>query len=133
MKNIIIILSTALILYFSVKQVSGDIECHYCGIRKLCTLPYEKEFSEKITCTKSCMKFDGNAEDGKRVLVRSCGVEDTNVCNKTTNWHGSTGEKCICNAANCNGATAKYFAPKEIIQNIALSYLMIYVFLSKKP
>ena len=60
--------------FFLPKAVNGAIECHYCGPRKLCTLPYDEEKSERITCEKSCMKFDGKSEtDGKRVLVRSCG------------------------------------------------------------
>ena len=133
MKNRAVILLSALIVYLSINHVSGEIDCHYCGIRKLCTLPYDEEFAEKITCKKSCMKFDGNADDGKRVLVRSCGVEDTNICNKTTNWHGSKGEKCICNAENCNSAMSNYFTLKEIIQNITSSFLIICVFICKHP
>ena len=37
----------------------GKIECHYCGIRKLCTLPYDPKTAEFINCPVSCMKFDG--------------------------------------------------------------------------
>lgn len=114
------IVVSVLVLYLSIYQASGIIECHYCGIRKLCTLPYDDTFSEKISCEKSCMKFDGQAEDGKRVLVRSCGVEDTNICNKTTTWHGSKGEKCICNAENCNGSTKIYANNGSFIHSIAI-------------
>ena len=119
------IVLSVLVLYISIYEVSGIIECHYCGIRKLCSLPYDDTLAEKISCAKSCMKFDGQAEDGKRVLVRSCGVEDTNICNKTTTWHGSKGEKCICNAANCNGATKTYETICSIIPTIA--FLLIFM------
>ena len=125
MKNFKIFVLSVLVLYLSIYHVSGIIECHYCGIRKLCTLPYDDTFSEKISCAKSCMKFDGQAEDGKRVLVRSCGVEDTNICNKTTTWHGSKGEKCICNAANCNGVTKTYANIYHVIPTAA--FLLIFM------
>ena len=125
MRNLKKIVLSILVLYLSIYQVSGIIECHYCGIRKLCSLPYDDTFSEKISCAKSCMKFDGKAEDGKRVLVRSCGVEDTNICNKTTTWHGSKGEKCICNAANCNGATKTNVNISNLIPTIA--FLLIFM------
>ena len=129
MKNFKIFVLSVLVLYLSIYQVSGIIECHYCGIRKLCTLPYDDTFSEKISCAKSCMKFDGQAEDGKRVLVRSCGVEDTNICNKTTTWHGSKGEKCICNAANCNGVTKTYANIYHVIPTAA--FLLIFMITNK--
>ena len=125
MKNAKFLLSlSVLILYFSVKQISAEIECHSCGIRKLCSLPYNADYAETITCKKACMKFDGYAEDGKRVLVRTCGLEDTNACNKTTEWHGSKGVTCICNAANCNIANSNYFTLKQIFHNITISLLI---------
>ena len=77
------------------------------------------------------MKFDGNAEDGKRVLVRSCGKEDTNICNKTTPWHGSIGEKCICNAENCNNAERKYLTLKLLVISIIFSLGIIYLPMNK--
>ena len=122
------ILFSAFIVFISVHESYGKIDCHYCGIRKLCTLPYVGTFSEKITCAKSCMKFDGEASDGKRVIVRSCGFEDTNICNKTTEWNGSTGEKCICNAANCNNASKIYSSIDKQIQMLSFSFLVIFIF-----
>ena len=122
------ILLSALIVYISVYQAFGKIDCHYCGIRKLCTLPYIDTSSEKITCDKSCMKFDGEAPDGKRVLVRSCGFEDTNICNKTTEWNGSRGEKCICNAENCNTASTINFSVGRIIQISIIPFLLRFMF-----
>ena len=120
------LLYCALAFYFFATRVSGVIDCHYCGIRKLCTLPYDDSFSEKISCAKSCMKFDGFAEDGKRVLVRSCGFEDTNTCNKTIQWHGSKGEKCICNAENCNSSNSKYSNLSIFAQLITLLFSKIF-------
>ena len=125
--NVAIWLS-ALIFCNSVYQALGKIDCHYCGIRKLCTLPYVDTSSEKITCDKSCMKFDGEAPDGKRVLVRSCGFEDTNICNKTTEWNGSRGEKCICNAENCNSSNTINARVGRIIKISTISFLAIFMF-----
>ena len=122
------ILLSALIFCISVDQTLGKIDCHYCGIRKLCTLPYVDTSSEKITCAQSCMKFDGEAPDGKRVLVRSCGFEDTNICNKTTEWNGSRGEKCICNAENCNTANTINAHVLKIIQISIIPFLTIFMF-----
>ena len=44
------------ILYFA---HSGDIKCHYCGVKNLCELPYDLSTADYINCPKSCMKFDG--------------------------------------------------------------------------
>ena len=133
MKNATFLLSFfTLILYLSIKEISGEIECHSCGIRKLCSLPYNEEFAEKLTCKTACMKFDGNAEDGKRVLVRTCGLEDTNACNKTTEWHGAKGETCICNAANCNKANSNYFTLNEIVHNITMTLLIGWLIKNKQ-
>ena len=60
----------------------------------------------RVTCAKSCMKFDGYSEtDSKRVLIRSCGEQDINKCSKNSTWFGAKGEMCLCNAENCNTAT----------------------------
>ena len=125
MKAFTAALLSALILYLSLYFASGSIDCHYCGIRNLCTLPYDETFSEKISCPKSCMKFDGKASDGKRVLVRSCGFEDTNICNKTTDWHGSVGEKCICNASDCNTSQSMHSNRNIIVINISVAFLVM--------
>ena len=97
------LLYCALAFYFFATRVSGVIDCHYCGIRKLCTLPYDDSFSEKISCAKSCMKFDGKSlMDDRRVLVRTCGVEDINRCDKNVTYLGARGTFCVCNGINCN-------------------------------
>ena len=98
MKSLLILLSIPLI-------VQATISCHYCGVRKLCPLPYRDIEAETVSCAKSCMKFDGYSEtDNKRVLIRSCGEEDVNRCSKNSTWFGARGEMCLCNAANCNSA-----------------------------
>jgi hypothetical protein len=60
----------------------------------------------KKTCAKSCLKFDGYAPDGKRVLIRDCGAPsiDKNECTEKVEFFGATGQMCYCNAGNCNGA-----------------------------
>ena len=70
----------------------AKIDCHYCGIKELCPLPYSEKKIETVNCEKSCMKFDGNSQvDNKRVLVRDCGEEDINLCSKNSTWFGATG------------------------------------------
>ena len=72
--------------------VEGSILCHYCGINLKCPLPFDENKVETINCAKSCLKFDGNSEaDNKRVLVRGCGEEDANICNKNSTYHGAKG------------------------------------------
>lgn len=99
--------------------VEGSIQCHYCGIRRLCQLPFDQEAAETITCDQSCMKFDGFADDGKRIIVRSCGHEDLNTwCNASYDWNGSKGTYCLCNSANCNPAeptTAFHLSFKVVV------------------
>ena len=65
--------------------------------------------SNKKFCKKACMKFDGIAEDGKRVLVRDCAPNDMdkNECEEEKEWFGATGSICYCNAENCNPAAPR--------------------------
>lgn len=89
-------------------SVEAGIECHYCGMRGICTLPYVAEKSgavEKIRCTHSCMKFDGKDGNGKRVVVRSCGKKNLTNCKINENWNGAFGELCYCNKQLCNTAS----------------------------
>ena len=70
-----VIVGTGMILFQHlgvISSVEAGMECHYCGMRGICTLPYVAEKSgavEKINCTHSCMKFDGADGNGKRVVV----------------------------------------------------------------
>ena len=50
-----------------------DKSCYYCGITDICEMPYDTDEAKYISCEKSCLKFDGNAKDGKRVVIRTCG------------------------------------------------------------
>ena len=98
------------------KVVFGSIECHYCGFNNLCPLPYngdklydgvlgatENRRTDRVFCSKSCMKFDGKSlMDDRRVLVRTCGVEDINRCDKNVTYLGARGTFCVCNGINCN-------------------------------
>ena len=68
------------LLNVSMRSVEADIECHYCGMRDTCTLPYMQTSASKITCQDSCMKFDGKDPNGKRVVVRSCGKKNLTKC-----------------------------------------------------
>lgn len=105
------ILPTLIIITLLLESSHADIECHYCGLRKICPLPYKHkaEDNEKVYCKKSCMKFDGYSEvDNRRVLVRSCGEDDINSCSKNATWFGAKGVLCQCNAANCNSSMRFY-------------------------
>ena len=106
-----VIVCTGMILFQQlavISSVASGMECHYCGIRGICTLPYVAEKSgtvEKINCTHSCMKFDGKDGNGKRVVVRSCGKKNLTNCKLNENWNGAFGELCYCNKQLCNAAS----------------------------
>ena len=55
--------------------IKGDdsVDCYYCGIKDNCELPFDTDDGKIIKCDKSCVKFDGYAKDGKRIVVRNCG------------------------------------------------------------
>ena len=38
------------------------IQCHYCGVKDLCQVPYYEDEAEFITCPVSCMTFQGSDE-----------------------------------------------------------------------
>ena len=106
-------------------RTAADIPCHYCGHQDLCPLPYidknrpESEDSVKLKkmCPKACLKFDGFAPDGKRVIIRDCAAEgkDTNECEDLQEYSGASGQMCVCNAANCNRAATGVSASTGII------------------
>ena len=93
------------LLNVSMRVVEADIECHYCGMRDTCTLPYIQTSASKISCQDSCMKFDGKDPNGKRVVVRSCGKKNLTKCEMEQKWNKGIGELCFCNTMNCNNAT----------------------------
>ena len=78
---------------YAISVAYAKIDCHYCGIKELCTLPYSEKNPARVNCEKSCMKFDGySLVDNKRVLVRDCGEKDINLCSKNSTWFGATGQ-----------------------------------------
>lgn len=80
------------------------ITCQYCGIIDNCQLPYDKEEGKVIECDKSCMKFDGLAKDGKRIIVRDCGFFLTDECidGHAFENEDTLGMLCHCTQPNCN-------------------------------
>ena len=120
------------LIFASITVVHGTIECHFCGLRYLCPLPFSDDKVETISCAKSCMKFDGFSElDNKRVLVRGCGEEDVNLCSKNATYFGAKGTTCLCNAAMCNGgradlaAKANFQLPLFVIFSLVLIKLAV--------
>ena len=98
-----IVICTILVIF---QGSLADIECNYCGLRALCPLPYSDKVTERVTCAKSCMKFDGySSTDNKRVLIRDCGEVDINECKKNVSMWGAIGTSCLCNGPNCNSAS----------------------------
>ncbi|QQP57432.1 Uncharacterized protein FKW44_002426 [Caligus rogercresseyi] len=83
------------------RGITGDISCHYCGLRTLCPT---------IQCKTACFKFDGRNPSGDRVVVRECSDLDKNDCQDDAPWHGATGRACVCNGNMCN-ATEKLKIP----------------------
>ena len=108
MRTAIIIFSYALII------VKADIDCYSCGYGPLCPLPFNQEDLEvtgKVSCQKSCLKFDGlSDEDGKRVIIRTCSTNEfngvINECKEEQRFNGATGKACLCNASNCNAGSS---------------------------
>ena len=90
------ILMLLLLIVAASLVVESTIECHSCGIRKKCSLPYDPTKAAWITCPVSCMKFDGQRW-GQRINYRGCGnifgdKIDANVCNETAEWFGAKGK-----------------------------------------
>ena len=86
----------------------GGLQCHYCGIKALCKLPYDSLEAELITCPKSCLKFDGYA-DGQRVIVRDCADSELDECSEEPQQYANTratGTLCTCMGDKCNTATS---------------------------
>ena len=85
---------------------TGGLQCHYCGIKDLCALPYDSLEAELITCPKSCLKFDGYAE-GQRVIVRDCAESEVDECSVEPQQYANTramGTLCTCMGDKCNSA-----------------------------
>lgn len=83
---------------------SDGFKCYYCGITDSCAMPYDESEGKFINCDKSCMKFDGLATDGKRVVVRNCGYFTANECVEEAIFEDETtiGTICHCLEDTCN-------------------------------
>jgi hypothetical protein len=89
----------------------ADIECHYCGLKDQCTIPFDDSSSTKVTCAIGCLKFDGKSnydpDENKRSLVRGCGEEDMTACEPNKEWFESKGTLCHCTTDLCNSSQKK--------------------------
>ena len=85
----------------------ADVNCYYCGIADNCEIPYYKDEGALIKCDKSCLKFDGYARDGKRIVVRNCGYFYADECVEGSFFEDETtiGTICHCLEDSCNLAT----------------------------
>ena len=86
---------------------NGPLQCYYCGITDNCRIPYTTEAengAKNITCDKSCVKFDGIARDGKRVIVRNCGYFKADECVEGAYFEDpdTIGTICHCLTDKCN-------------------------------
>lgn len=102
--------------------VDANIECHDCGMRDTCTLPYVKTSASTLSCKDSCMKFDGKDPDGQRVVVRSCGRQKQTGCSTNVNWNGGVGELCYCNTVLCN------ISPTKTIPSSIIAFAIFFIF-----
>ena len=103
-------------LYFLVVVITGDeevvqdgqLQCWYCGITDNCRIPYDTEatVAMKIPCDKSCVKFDGTARDGKRVVIRNCGYFQADECVEGAFFEDpdTVGTICHCLEDGCNSS-----------------------------
>ena len=85
----------------------GPLQCYYCGITDNCRIPYDvtpESGAKNISCDKSCVKFDGTARDGKRVIVRNCGYFKANECVEGAYFEDpdTIGTICHCLEDKCN-------------------------------
>ena len=111
-------LMAAILLFYkliSLELAESKIECHFCGIEDTCTLPYITTSNSKIECDNSCMKFDGKDPGGKRVVVRTCGRQNSTKCFLREEWNKAVGEICFCNSINCNFSSTTQPANLSII------------------
>ena len=62
--------------------IKGDdnVDCYNYGIKDNCELPFGKDNGKIIKCEKACVKFDGYAKDGERIVVRNCGYFTGDEC-----------------------------------------------------
>ena len=80
LKILVILTYITQISFAQVVDTTDEKQCYYCGLVDNCAMPYnvEDENVKKISCEKSCLKFDGNAKDGKRVVLRFPNLNNSN-------------------------------------------------------
>ena len=115
--------------------IKGDdsVDCYYCGIedncefhtfcdcatplKKInlhltfyCELPFDKYNGKIIKCEKACVKFDGYAKDGKRIVVRNCGYFTGDECLDGIYYEDedTVGATCHCHQDKYNSAPVLY-------------------------
>ena len=108
LKNLVILTYFTQISIAQVVDTTDEKQCYYCGLVDNCEMPYnvEDENVKKISCEKSCLKFDGNAKDGKRVVLRTCGYFTTDECVEGAFYEDkdTIGTICHCLDNDCNSA-----------------------------
>jgi hypothetical protein len=87
-----------------------SVDCYYCGIEDNCELPFDKDNGKIIKCEKACIKFDGYAKDGKRIVVRNCGYFTGDECLDGIYYEDedTIGTTCHCHQDKCNSAPVLY-------------------------
>merc|ERR1711936_253427 len=82
------------------------LQCHYCGVKDLCEVPYYEDEAEFITCPVSCMTFQGFSKSGQKIIVRDCGFFEADECtaNKIYENTDAKGTLCHCLSDECNSA-----------------------------
>ena len=106
-----------------VEVKEGPLQCWYCGITDNCRIPYDTEadVAMKIPCDKSCVKFDGTARDGKRVVIRNCGYFQANECVEGAFFEDTdtVGTICHCLEDGCNSSNTIRLNHWVLLINVA--------------
>ena len=115
-----------ILLTLALQQIEGGLQCHYCGIKDLCPLPYDTLEAELITCPKSCLKFDGYA-DGERVIVRDCAESEVDECSEEPQQYANTramGTLCTCMGDKCNHSPSSHLHTSLGMMMIVITILL---------
>ena len=105
--------------------IKGDdsVDCYYCDN---CELPFDKDNGKIIKCEKACLKFDGYAKDGKRIVVRNCGFLTGDEClDGISKYEDTIGTTCHCQQDKCNSAPVLYNIYSFILITTAMSVFLL--------
>ena len=109
--------------------IKGDdsVDCYYCGIKDNCELPFDTDDGKIIKCDKSCVKFDGYAKDGKRIVVRNCGYFTADECIDGIYYEDedTIGTTCHCLQDKCNSSPVLYNIYSFILLTTAMSVFLL--------